>query len=388
MRNISWSCFLFVLLWSGAYGQEQKDKTFEFKGYVKDMASFNFPKNADSVITDNLIHNRLNFRWIPSSQFQVRVELRTRAFSGDRVQSFSDFKEWYSVDAYSDLIDVNNDFFDLSWVVFENDKLVIHTMLDRAYAEWKRDDWSLQIGRQRINWGINLAWNPNDIFNAYSFFDFDYEERPGSDAIRFQKYKGYAGGYEIAVKMADSLEALTAGFLYKWNKNNYDYQFLAGVMKNNIAIGTGWAGSLGTVGFKGEMTWFEPLGKDEKRSFIGALSADYLFSNSIYLNGSVLYNSKPVSTDIFSLSNTGNADIRTLLPFEWSMFLQTSYPVHPLVNMGLSAMVFPGAEGVFINPFITWGIVSNLDFDLIGQFYFTDSNSSVYVAYTRLKWSF
>ena len=48
----------------------------------------------------------------------------------------------------------------------------------------------LRIGRQRINWGVNLAWNPNDLFNAYSLIDFDYQERPGSDAIRFQYYMG------------------------------------------------------------------------------------------------------------------------------------------------------------------------------------------------------
>jgi hypothetical protein len=379
MRNARWLFLLLVLASMRIYGQEEKERTVSLKGYVKDMASVNFPANADSAIADNLIHNRLNFRWFPSKNFQIRLEMRSRIFFGDLVSAIPN---------YGELIDVNNDYFDASWLIVDEDKLVIHTMLDRAYAEWKQEDWSLQVGRQRINWGINLAWNPNDIFNAYSFFDFDYEERPGSDAIRFQKYKGYAGGYEIAVKMADSLEAVTAGFLYKWNKNNYDYQFLAGIMKNNLALGTGWAGSIGAAGFKGEMTWFEPLSDLDSRTFIGALSGDYLFGNSLYLNGSVLYNSHPVSTNIFSFSNTGNSDIRTLLPFEWSVFFQTSYPLHPLVNMGISAMIFPGNDGLFLNPFFTWSIVNNLDLDLIGQLYLADDNSTVYIGYTRLKWSF
>ena len=34
-------------------------------------------------------------------------------------------------------------------------------------------------GRQRINWGQTFVWNVNDVFNAYSYFDFDYKERPG-----------------------------------------------------------------------------------------------------------------------------------------------------------------------------------------------------------------
>ena len=54
--------------------------------------------------------------------------------------------------------------------------------------------------RQRINWGQTLVWNPNDIFNAYSYFDFDYIERPGSDAIRLQYYPDYSSAIEMAVK--------------------------------------------------------------------------------------------------------------------------------------------------------------------------------------------
>ena len=215
MRKYNWIFLLVFTAFHWVSGQEVKQRTASLSGYLKDMATFNLPEGADSVAVDNLIHNRLNFKWFPSDKLQLRVELRTRVFSGDYVTLIPN---------YGELIDVNNDFFDGSWLIVDSDNLIIHTMIDRAYAEWKEETWSLQVGRQRVNWGINMAWNPNDIFNAYSFFDFDYEERPGSDAIRFQKYIGYAGGYEIAVKMADSVEALTAGFLYKWNQRNYDFQ--------------------------------------------------------------------------------------------------------------------------------------------------------------------
>ena len=358
---------------------QDKQPTMSLHGYIKDMASFNFPVGVDTAIVDNLIHNRLNFRWFPSEKFTARVELRNRIFTGDLVNLYPN---------YSELIDVNNDFFDGSYVLIDKDGLVLHTMIDRAYVEWKEETWSLQLGRQRINWGVNLAWNPNDIFNAYSFFDFDYEERPGSDAIRFQRYIGYAGGYEVAIKLADSVEALTAGFLYKWNKSNYDFQLLTGIMKNNLAIGGGWAGSLGTAGFKGEFTWFEPLDDLQERTWMVAISSDYLFANSMYVNGSVLYNSNPLGNGSFVLNTSSNLDVRSLSPFEWSSFVQASYPIHPLLNAGVSAMAFPGEKGVFLNPFVTYSIVSNLDVDLIGQLFLGGEPSSVYLLYTRIKWSF
>ena len=119
-------------------------------------------------------------------------------------------------------------------------------MIDRLYLQWNDDSWQFKVGRQRINWGVNLAWNPNDIFNAYSLYDFDYEERPGTDALRFQKFIGYAGGYEIAIKIADNWDEFTAAAMaYKWNVKGFDLQALGGIMKNNLTAGIGWAGNLG-----------------------------------------------------------------------------------------------------------------------------------------------
>ncbi|MFT4786794.1 MAG: hypothetical protein ACI8QD_002553 [Cyclobacteriaceae bacterium] len=371
--------FLLVALFTAFQGFAQSQNSFQFQGYLKNMSTFNFPAGADSVLVDNLIHNRLNLRWYPSDRFNVRLEIRNRIFLGDVVSAIPN---------YGELIDVNNDYFDASWLLVDRPDLVVHTMIDRAYVEWKEEGWSLQLGRQRINWGVNLAWNPNDIFNAYSFFDFDYEERPGSDAIRFQRYKGYAGGYEIAIALADSIQGVKAGFLYKWNVGNYDLQTLIGIMKNNLVIGSGWAGSLGGVGFKGEFTYFEPFDTYQNRTIMGSLAFDYLMPNSLYLNASALYNSAPLGNGTFALASSENLDVRSLSPFDWSVFIQGSFPVHPLINAGVSVMAFPGHSGIFVNPTISWGVVSNFDLDVIGQLFINGDIDSVYALYARLKWSF
>ena len=64
----------------------------------------------------------------------------------------------------------------------------------------------MRIGRQRINWGVNLAWNPNDLFNAYSLIDFDYQERSGVDAIRFQYYTGEMSSIEFAIQPGENID--------------------------------------------------------------------------------------------------------------------------------------------------------------------------------------
>ena len=65
---------------------------------------------------------------------------------------------------------------------------------------------------------MNLAWNPNDIFNTYNLLDFDYEERPGSDAIRIQYYLGDFSKIEVAAKKGSSKDDHIVAAMYKFNK--------------------------------------------------------------------------------------------------------------------------------------------------------------------------
>ncbi len=196
-----WFLGLPVLKGVSQPGVEKNPRKWSMNGYLKYMQTVNVADGTDSLLVDNLLHNRLNFQWFPSEALTFRVDLRSRIFYGDLVDL---------IPQYGKFIDVNNDYFDLSWMPVNRDNLVLHTMIDRAYLRWTHEKLEVTLGRQRINWGINLAWNPNDIFNAYSFFDFDYEERPGSDAVRVAYYTGFASSVQFAIKAADDLDELVA----------------------------------------------------------------------------------------------------------------------------------------------------------------------------------
>ena len=117
---------IFLSIFSSLHGQ---DKNWSLRGYVKDLASFNLTDSA--IYGDNLVHNRLNFRWFPNETFSARVELRTRLFSGYTVNNLSN---------YSSFIDQNDDYFDLSVIPIDRSNMVLHTMLDRASVSWKKND--------------------------------------------------------------------------------------------------------------------------------------------------------------------------------------------------------------------------------------------------------
>ena len=398
--------------------EEYKESKVAFRGYLKNMSTFSWtPYLADTLWYDNLTHNRLNFAYYPSDEFSVFVEMRNRMFVGSNVKTIPN---------YGEIIDGNNDFFDLSYNLVDNDKMVVNLMFDRLYLQWAKNDWEVKLGRQRINWGVNLAWNPNDWFNAYSFFDFDYEERPGSDALRVTYYTGVASSFEIAAKMADSADDFVTASMYKMNVKNYDIQVLGGLAQGDVSLGTGWAGNLGLASIKGEVTYFIPVietaantnflqnpfsgdyildgsGNRIKESdryssmFLGALSVDYSFANSLYLNGSVMYSSiGDYDANLFGNSisqQVGSFTVRDLSPYPWSSFLQASYQFSPLLFGGGAIMYYPGTNNFFINPMLTYSVFQNFDVDVVGQLFYGDNQNGSYDAiskslFLRAKWSF
>jgi hypothetical protein len=399
---------LIVLLLSSLSGYAQDDglSKWAFKGYLKNMSTFSWtPYFADTLWYDNLTHNRLNLAWYPNDEFSIYVEMRNRLFVGSSVKNFPN---------YGELIDSNNDFFDLSYT-FSGDNVVLNMMFDRLYVQWVKNNWEIKLGRQRINWGVNLAWNPNDWFNAYSFFDFDYEERPGSDAVRATYYTGVASSIEVAAKIADSHDQFVAAGMYKMNKYNYDIQFLGGIAQGDVSLGTGWAGNLGLASLKGELTYFIPVvettantnsdffgnmipGSERYSSmFLGAISVDYSFKNSLYLNGSVMYSSiGDYDANLFGSAigqQLSSFTVRDLSPYPWSTFVQASYQFSPLLFGGGAIMFYPGTNNFFINPMLTYSIITNLDIDAVGQVFYGDNQNGSYDAisksvFVRVKWSF
>jgi hypothetical protein len=55
--------------------------------------------------------------------------------------------------------------------------------IDRAYADFTRDRMDLRVGRQALNFGSGLIWNPVDLFDANTPLNFAVE-KVGVDAIR------------------------------------------------------------------------------------------------------------------------------------------------------------------------------------------------------------
>ncbi|WP_215224496.1 hypothetical protein [Echinicola shivajiensis] len=389
------TCLFFGFLQNPIFAQEEKPKTFFVNGYLKEMISIN--DIGDSALVDNLIHNRLNFKWFPNENIRFYGALRTRLFIGQTSKYLENFEDFIDYDTY---------YFDLNWTIINENGVVLNTMIDRFYMEWIKENLTVKLGRQRINWGINTIWNPNDIFNAYSYFDFDYEERPGIDALRTEYYTGTNSSIEIAISLpsktinpdSTALNIFSTALMYKTNKWDYDFQFMGGYSRENWVLGAGWAGNLGSASLKGELTYFYPKEETEAnpKAFVGSISLDHSIGN-FYYNVSYLFNEAGF-TDLGAEGliqlNSRALTAKNLSPYKHSGFVQASYQAHPLVNTGFGTMLFPQNKAMFLSPFVTWNIFQDFDIDFIVQaFYAEDTLRDKFRSYStsyflRGKWSF
>lgn len=371
---------------SGAQAPEDKPPAFTLAGYVKNMQTLLLLNNgaSDSLLLSNLVHWRLNADWQLSDKWKLEGGLRTRIFSGDLVRADPQFAK--------NLDRGNNSFVNLSAVWIEGRSNVIHSTIDRAYAEYNQGNWEMRIGRQRINWGINSVWNPNDVFNAFSFTDFDYEERPGTDAVRLKYYTGFASSLEVAANAFSHWNDAVVAGMWKFNRWSYDFQLLTGWVRQDWVIGGGWAGNIKNAGFKGETAWFLPLKNKGKKSFAATLAVDYSFANGLYVNSGLLYNSQGTTNEGVEGLFSFELSAKNLYPYRSAVFLQAGSAITPLITSNLSLIYSPvKAHAMFLNPAISISVNDNWGLDLVGQVLFNKAEryvSPVQAAFIRLKFSY
>jgi hypothetical protein len=380
---------LFILLTTKIFSQDdttQKPKWLEFHGYIKDLQSVSFGGAGDSLTSSNLIHNRLNFKFNISQKISARLEIRNRIFYGEQIAQIPDFGK---------IINQYPGYFNLSKLWVNDSNFVVQSVIDRMLLQYSNDKWDVKIGRQRINWGINNVWNPNDIFNAYNFLDFDYEERPGNDAVRIQHFFKDNSTIEFAYKPAKEKDQTIAAGLYKFNKNKYDVQFLGGVFNTDIVAGAGWAGSIQDAGFKGEISYFHPQKKftDSFGVVTASVMFDYTFKNSWYTIFSFLFNSDPAATfnTNFKFVNF-NITAKNLFPFRYSFYTGITKSFTPVTSINVAVIYSPTNNTLILFPFFAWNAAKNLDLDLTIQSFFATQQSTYKsqgtTIFLRGRWSF
>ncbi len=360
--------------------------TTEIGGYVKDLFSRTDSPSA-SAWYDNLLHARLNTAWYPWGHLSGVLELRGRAYYGKTVEETPGF---------ADNLKSDPGFGTLGSVLWTGRRTVGYAEIDRMYVNWSPERWQITLGRQRIAWGTNLVWNPIDLFNPQSVLDFDYEERPATDALRLQYYTGVVSKVEVAVKPGSASSPAVTAAQITANQWDYDFHLLGGVRDHRWFAGTGWAGDILGGGFRGEVLVAPvpdaALESASRRVMCsGALSGDYTFPSSFYIHTEVLYNSEGVANDA-ALARPRARFLGLLSPSRWSIYQEFSYDVSALVRASVFALMNPLDGSLVAVPSATWSAATNLDVMVLVLAFsgapLTEFGGEGTAAFVRLKFAF
>lgn len=358
---------------------------FEYSGYLSEMPSYSWSKGSEQSYLDNLVHNRFNLAYSPNDKTKLRMEFRNRFFAGQTVEN---------TPLYKHIISNDDGWLDMSFNWGSGDSYIVNTIVDRLSYEYVSGNFQLKVGRQRVNWSQTMVWNPNDIFNSYSYFDFDYVERPGMDGVSLQYFTGASSQIEGVIKV-DGNKHVSAATLYRFNTRGYDIQMIAGkVNQEDYILGGGWSGSIAGAGFYGEISFLSPLKKSDDQILITSVGGNYTFKNSLVLTGEYLYSSnlKNYNGELGTLLYN-QASIKNLSITDHSYMLSGSFPISPLLTLSVAYMGFgfPIFNRFYIGPTVDYSITSSLYISGVFQILSEEINQKSdfrALSFVRLKWSF
>ena len=374
------SLIILLILSAHAYSQNiYNTQKFKWSGYLKSMQSWNFPDQS-IIYSNHLLHNRMNLKWQPSTSFSMGAEWRNRMISGDEVRLHEN---------YLSRLKNPNDKWDASITWAETHDMVIITNMERLWASYKQDNWLIRVGRQRINWSTTTTWNPNDIFNSYNFLDFDYEERPGCDAIQTRYLIHDKSNIELAVAFAGNSGKSISALKYFLQHNAWDIQIISGFFEDRFTLGGSWAKSIGGAGWKSEWQYFL---KNEENIFNISSEVDYSFKNKWYVKTGLLYNSMGLTKKINSREQL-QFKMTPLhqMPGAWNLEWMGMKEFSPIINASIMIIYSPFSNIVILIPTCSFNMAENWDADIILQHFFVEEkewNALQHNGFLRIKWSF
>jgi hypothetical protein len=375
--------FLSILLLLSIQAKSQ----MKADGYVGMMPVWYYLDQPDMHMWESVVHNRLNLSYDFSPSVIGVAQFRNRLIWGKTVREIS---------GYPSLLEEDQGFLDMSFNLASGQSSVLNLTIDRLWLDFYMGKLQLRIGRQRINWGQSMIWNPNDIFNAWSFFDFDYPERPAIDGVRLQLYTGMTSEAEAVVKI-DRHNRKTIAARYRFNTGSYNWQLLGGRLNDEEWVaGIGWSGHIGDAGFYGENTLLFPDQENQDETLISSVGANYTFKSSLLLQVEGLYSSNlPEKVGSFAEFISGQASVRQLSVSRYSIFASAQYPFTPVFTGSLSLMAFPLSEAFYFGPSFEYSIKPDLYLSTFLNLFVncTENNenngkTTDFEGAVRLKWFF
>lgn len=249
--------------------------------------------------------------------------------------------------------------------------------VDRLNLRGRHGSFRWTAGRQAYGFGNILLFSPLDVIAPFAPDAIDAEYRPGIDALRADLVTTAGDQFSsLAVFDSDSGQNsyLATGSL---NHSGIDLLLIGGKLRSRTMGGAGLAGSLGGLGVKGELAWYEgedvgmPGGDLHDDFPIAATELWYRFENGLILLVEYLHNGagsdEPAGYLQTATSAAFTEGLSTLLGQNY-LLLAPSYEVHPLVSVSVLGIWNLNDESYLLRPQCSLSLSDNLTVDLFYTF--------------------
>lgn len=229
------------------------------------------------------------------------------------------------------------------------DKIFVHgnsgssrLQVDRLNYHLREGQFDITVGRQAIGFGRILIYSPLDIIAPFAPDAIDTEFRGGVDAARGVYSYGLDG--QLGALTIWGTERRYNSYLGTWtdNMSGVDLLLIGGKLRGRNVVGAGLAGSIGSLGLKGEISVHkgrdrgEPGGDLHATYTLSALEGWYRFDSGITLVMQYLFNGPGTNKPEAYTQVLASAPVReglTNLLGRHYLIAAPSYEIHPLVSI-------------------------------------------------------
>ncbi len=185
---------------------------------------------------------------------------------------------------------------DLDWNLEKHPNWAAGHQLDRLNLNYRNDDFTLDIGRQRIAWGSVQTLSFLDMFHPVRPGDPFVPEQPGTDAVRLQIPTGPTAGWEALYAWFD--DHGSEAFAVRYHKVHGDFEsgYSVGRIRGENFVAFETSGDYNDIGIRLEASWRDV---EVGEPWLVAFESDFAPNSSAYISGEVFYNG-PGMTDVLN----------------------------------------------------------------------------------------
>jgi len=239
--------------------------------------------------------------------------------------------------------------------------------LYRGWLQYKKDDWSVVVGRQRIAWGSGRIWNPTDRFNPVQPTALELDQKLGVDAAYMMYDYADFGSIQMVIAPGQTNRSVSRKWAIRWQDTieQTDMALWLGEVGEERVLAVDVTGNIGDIAARLEwqQSWHGLQGNFGQ--FIAGMDGTWinqLFSEGLYLAAEYFYNGLPNSND------KGFVQLDRLQSRSHQLLgMLAGYDVTPLWRTELVWLLDLEKTSMFIEPSVRWSVSDNMDATVFAQ---------------------